>query len=159
MGFRARLLLALAGLVALAVGGYLMYQRFFVTEEDRIRTVIYDVAQAVEKKSSAGMLQHVADEYCDPLLGLKKDEMRVWLIRLFRELDALYVRVLETKVTVEGTRARVIVVASADARPAGHSGRESLLQGEGRGTFDLQFEKRDGRWLLTAAKRPKLRME
>jgi hypothetical protein len=152
-----RIVLAAAGLAALGVGGYLVLGRLWMTDEDRVKAVIYGIAEAAEAKRPGGMLKHVAATYKDPLNGLSRDGMRPFLIQLFRRIDRMHVRVRSIDLRVEGTKAHATVVAFADAQVA--SDRGSLLSGEGAGTFVLDFEKQDGDWLLVKAKRPRLRME
>ena len=126
--------------LALCVGGYIIFRRLSVTDEDRVRNVIRAVAQAAEKKSPAGILEHFAPEYRDQFHGFTKDEIRVWLFQLFRQIDSLCIRVTKDEVSVNGTKATAEVAASAEAFAPGSSRGGQIFEGEGTGKFNLDLE-------------------
>ena len=152
-------LLVVLGAAALCVGARIVYRALTVTEEDRVRAVVDDTVAAAEKMSPGGIVAHIAPEYRDQHHGFNRGEMRAWLFQLFRRIDSLAVTVKKVEIAVDGRTAAATVVAAADASGPGGSGRADLFPGGGAGTFHLELEKRGRRWLITAARRPRLAID
>lgn len=147
--------------VALAVvilggGGWYLANHVFISEKTRIRRVFDRVARAAARKSAAGVVAPLVDDFRDPELGLDKRELRQMLIRLFMDIEALRPRIERTNIVVQGDQAYAVVLASCVVVERGESARpRSALRDRTKGEFVMNLEKIDGRWRIVQMQRPR----
>jgi hypothetical protein len=82
-----------------AIGCFFLLKHLLVTDEARIRGVIYQGKAAIEKKDIEGVMAQVSREYQDEY-GLNKVAIMAVFQRAFHEFDAIDIHVEELKVAI-----------------------------------------------------------
>jgi hypothetical protein len=83
-----------------AVGAYFLISHLLMSDEARIKQVIYQGKAAVEHKDIEGVLEQVSREYQDDL-GLNKVAIMMIFQRAFREFDAIDIHVEELRIEID----------------------------------------------------------
>jgi len=86
--------------LAAAVGAYFLISHLMMTDEARIKQVIYQGKAAVERKDIEGVLALVSRDYQDDL-GLNKVAIMMLFQRAFREFDAIDIAVMELRIEID----------------------------------------------------------
>ena len=86
--------------LAAACGAYFLISHLLMTDEARIKQVIYQGKAAVEKKDIEGVLTLVSRDYQDDL-GLNKVAIMMLFQRAFREFDAIDITIMELHVEID----------------------------------------------------------
>jgi hypothetical protein len=144
--------------VALAAVGVTAV-KLWPNDERRVRRTVDLMRRAAEDLSPEGMLKFVAPEYRDPLLGVGKDDLRLFLYKLFMEFESLEAFYVIDRLDIADGHATVELMARAVVQLKDSAQREELFGSTSEAAFTLRFEKRDGKWLLVEAERPKIRFE
>jgi len=82
-----------------AITCFFLMRHFLVSEEDRIKAVIYHGRAAIEREDFEGALKHVSRDYQDAY-GLNKMAIAAILKRLYAEFDNIAIQVEEMEVTI-----------------------------------------------------------
>jgi ketosteroid isomerase-like protein len=82
-----------------AVGCYLLVSNLLLTDEARIRRVIYQGKAAVEKKDIEGVMSQVSREYQDDY-GLNKVAIMMIFQRVFKEFDSIAIKIEEMRIEI-----------------------------------------------------------
>jgi len=82
-----------------AITCFFLMRHFLVSEEDRIKAVIYHGRAAIEREDFEGALKHVSRDYQDAY-GLNKMAIAAVLKRLYAEFDNIAIQVEEMEVTI-----------------------------------------------------------
>ena len=85
--------------LAAACGAYFLIRHLVITDEARIKRVIYQGKAAVEKKDIEGVLALVSRDYQDDL-GLNKVAIMMLFQRAFREFDAIDINLAELRIEI-----------------------------------------------------------
>jgi hypothetical protein len=90
-------------IVLAALACFLLIKYILISDEARIRRVIYKGRAAIEQEDFEGALRHVSRDYRDDY-GLNKVAIAAILKRLFKEFDtiAIHVKGMEVEITEEG---------------------------------------------------------
>jgi len=87
-------------LIALvAITCFFLVRHLLVSDEDRIKGVIYQGKAAIEREDFEGALKHVSRDYRDEY-GLNKMAIAAILKRLYAEFDNIAIEVEEMEVTI-----------------------------------------------------------
>jgi hypothetical protein len=91
-------------IIVAAIGCFFLIKHFLITDEARIKRVIYQGKAAIEKEDFEGALKHVSRDYQDAY-GLNKMAIAAILKRVYAEFDNIAIEVEEMEVTIgEGKR-------------------------------------------------------
>jgi ketosteroid isomerase-like protein len=86
-------------LILVAIGCYFLVSHLLLTDEARIRQVIYRGKAAIEKKDIDGVMAQVSREYQDDY-GLNKIAIMVVFQRVFHEFEAISIHVEELRIEI-----------------------------------------------------------
>ena len=108
--------------VLAAVLAFLVLRNLFVSEEDRIKRVLKEGKEAIEKEDLEGVMDHISLFYRDDY-GFTYLRIKVLLQRLFEEFDdiKIYVERMEVEVGENG-KATARLLTWATARGKGGTG-------------------------------------
>lgn len=97
--------------VIAAILCFLIIRELMVTDEQRIKRVIYDGKAAIEQEDLEGVMEQVSRSYKDDY-GLTKVSIIPLFQRLFQQFDDIQIRIEEIQITVEeGSTGRVSLQA------------------------------------------------
>ena len=82
-----------------AIACFLLIRHLLVSDEDRIKGMIYQGKAAIEREDFEGALKHVSRDYKDAY-GLNKMAIAAILKRLFAEFDDIAIQVEDLEVTI-----------------------------------------------------------
>ena len=144
-------------LVAIVVfAAWRIWQRIFVTDEQRVKNQLAGMVRAVEKGDVLRLSDALAADYSDDW-GLDKSTL-LGAVRSFRsQYDALFIHISDLKVTVDPDHqtAQAIFIAKVLAKAKG-----SVTPNEIRADrFRLHFRKVDSTWKLERAESPELKFD
>ena len=149
-------LLRVAGVAILVFAGWWLWQRIFVTDEQRIQRQISSMARAVETGNLFKLEAGIAQDYNDDF-GFDKSTV-LGAVRAFRaQQDGVLILVSDLKIAVEPDhqRAQAVFIAKILAKAKG-----SLADSELRtDRFRLLFRKTDQGWQMTRAESPQLKFD
>jgi len=131
------------------------WQRFFVTDETRIKRLITTMAKAVEQNKTLALADCIAGDYSDER-GLDKATL-VGVVRSTRsQYDAMFIYISDTAIEIAGDRqkAQATLVARVLTKRAG--GGSTELNAE---RVRLFFRKTDSGWKMTRVESPELKFE
>jgi hypothetical protein len=141
---------------ALVLMGWWLWQRVFVTDEQRIQRQISSMARAVETGNLLKLEAGIAQDYSDDF-GFDKSTILA-AVRSFRaQHDAILILISDEKITVEPDHqnAHAVFIAKILAKAKG-----SLADSELRADrFRLSFRKTDQGWQMTRAESPQLKFD
>ena len=87
-------------LIALvAITCFFLVRHFLVSDEDRIKGVIYQGKAAIEREDFEGAIKHVSRDYQDAY-GLNKMAIAAILKRLYADFDNIAIEVEDLEVTI-----------------------------------------------------------
>ena len=149
-------LIRIAGVGILVFAVWWLWQRIFVTDEQRIQRQISSMARAVETGNLLKLEAGIAQDYSDDF-GFDKSTVLV-AVRSFRaRQDGVLILISDLKITVEPDhqRAQAVFIAKILAKAKG-----SLADSELRADrFRLAFRKTDHGWQMTRAESPQLKFD
>jgi ketosteroid isomerase-like protein len=149
-------LMRIAGVVILVFAGWWLWQRIFVTDEQRVQRQISSMARAVETGNLFKLEAAIAQDYSDDF-GFDKSTVLA-AVRSFRaQQDGVLILLSDLKITVEPDlqRAQAVFIAKILAKAKG-----SLADSELRtDRFRLMFRKTDQGWQMTRAESPQLKFD
>jgi len=134
---------------------WLGWERFFVTEETRLRRLIRTMTRAVEQNNILSLADCIAGDYGDDR-GLDKATL-LGLVRSTRsQYEAMFIYISDAVLEVDPDRqkAQAILVARILTKRAGSGSTE--LNAE---RVRLFFRKTDSGWKLTRVESPELKFE
>jgi len=146
-------------LVVAAVVAFVLWeawQRFFVTDETRIRRQITLMTRDVEKGNVLELSDALAADYSDDR-GMDKSTL-LGAVHSFREqYDLLSVHLSDLAVTVDPDhqKGQAAFTAKVIARLKGSPTDKQVVTNH----FDLYFRKADNGWKLTRVESPELKLE
>ena len=149
-------LLRMAGVAILVFAGWWLWQRIFVTDEQRIQRQISSMARAVETGNLLKLEAGIAQDYSDDF-GFDKSTVLVAVRSFRRQQDGVLILITDLKITVEPDhqRAQAVFIAKILAKAKG-----SLADSELRtDRFRLAFRKTDQGWQMTRAESPQLKFD
>jgi hypothetical protein len=149
-------LVRLAGVAVLILAGWWLWQRIFVTDEQRIARQISSMARAVETGNLLNLEAGIAQDYSDDF-GFDKSTVLA-AVRSFRaQHDAILILISDEKITVEPDRqqAQAVFIAKILAKAKG-SVTDSELRTD---RFRIRFRKTDQGWQMTRAESPQLKFD
>jgi hypothetical protein len=128
-----------------AVACFFLLRHILVSDEARIKRVIYNGKAAIEKKDIEGVMEQVSRSYHDDY-GLNKVAIYALFQRVFHQFDAINIRIEEMEITInENKQGRATILTWATARMQDKTG---YIVGSSdkpcRVTFTLQKER--GTW-------------
>lgn len=144
-------------LVGLLVGsGWWLWQRVFVTDEQRVQRQLSAMARAVETGNLIKLEDGIAQDYVDDI-GFDKAAL-IAGVRSFRaQYDALLILITAPKVEVAPDRqtAQVVFIAKVLAKASG-----ALKPSEVRADrYRVYFRQTDGSWKMTKVESPQLKFD
>ena len=149
-------LLRLAVVAALVLLGWWMWQRIFVTDEQRVQRLIRSMARAVETGNLLKLEAGIAQDYGDDF-GFDKSAV-LGAVRSFRaQYESILILLSDLQITItpDHQTAQVVFIAKILAKPKG-----SLTDSELRtDRFRLSFRKTDHGWQMTRAESPQLKFD
>ena len=105
-----------------AVGCFFLLKHILVTDEARIKRVIYDGKAAIEKKDIEGVIEQVSRSYQDDY-GLNKVAIMALFQRVFHQFDDINIRIEEMQITIgENKQGRATILTWATARTQDKTG-------------------------------------
>jgi hypothetical protein len=105
-----------------AVACFFLLKHVLVTDEARIKRVIYDGKAAIEKKDIEGVMEQVSRSYQDDY-GLNKLAIFALFKRVFNEFDDIDIRIEEIEITImENKQGRARILTWATARTQDKTG-------------------------------------
>jgi len=131
------------------------WQRFFVTDETRIKRLIATMANAVEKNKTLALADCIAGDYGDDR-GLDKSTL-LGAVRATRsQYDAMFIHISDMLIQIADDRqkAQATLIAKVLTKRAG--GGDTELNAE---RVRLFFRKTDDGWKLTRVESPELKFE
>lgn len=144
-----------AGGVVLAALGWFLWQRVFVTEEQRIHRALASMEQGVETgnlfKLDAGIAQDYADDF-----GFDKAAL-IGAVRSFRaQYDEIFIHISDLTITIESEdKASATLIAKVLAKAKGALAESELRTDR----FRLTFRKTEQGWQMTRAESPELKFD
>jgi hypothetical protein len=103
-------------IIVAAVGCFFLLKHILVSDEARIKRVIYQGKAAIEKKDIEGVMEQVSRSYRDDY-GLNKLAIFALFQRVFHEFDAINIRIEEMEITInENKQGRATILTWATAR-------------------------------------------
>ncbi len=149
-------LLRLAGFATLVLLGWWMWQRIFVTDEQRVHRLIKSMAQAVEAGNLLKLEAGIAQDYGDDFGSDKSAVLAA--VRSFRaQYESILILLSDLQITVspDHQTAQAVFIAKILAKTKG-----SLTDSELRADrFRLFFRKTDHGWQMTRAESPQLKFD
>jgi hypothetical protein len=149
-------LFRIAGVALLVLASWWLWQRIFVTDEQRIQRQISSMARAVEAGNLLKLEAGIAQDYSDDF-GFDKSTL-LGAVRTFRaQHDAILILITDEKIAVEPDhqRAEAVFIAKILAKAKG-SVTDSELRTD---RFRLSFRKTDQGWQMTGAESPQLKFD
>jgi hypothetical protein len=130
---------------------------------EQIRELVRAAARAAGERNVAGVMANVADDFSghigldsgDDVVGaVDARQLRFLLIRYLQRSDgpSVLIRSIDVKLTGTLAEAKVLTMIAQSGGAAGPRGAIEPDRGETM-QLDLTLEQRDGRWLVTTAKR------
>jgi len=121
-----------------------------MTDEEQVRAVIKDMAEAAEARDARRIKEHISPDYSDPS-GMDYDQLKGFLALQMMQSEHITVFLRKTDVEVVGDKAYATVraVIARGEKPAANE-NDTDTQRSGF-VFDLTFEKREGEWLMSKA--------
>jgi ketosteroid isomerase-like protein len=132
-------------MVLAAIGCFFLVKHILVSDEARIKRVIYDGKAAIEKKDIEGVLEQVSRAYRDDY-GLNKVAIMALFQRVFHEFDDINIRIEEMQITInENKQGRATILTWATAREQDKTG---YIVGSAERPCQVTFTlaKEGGRW-------------
>ena len=146
----------LLGVALVALLAWWAWNRWFVSDETRVRRQLASMQKSVEQGNLLRLSEAIAPDYNDDR-GLDKATL-ITVVRSYRmQQESVFIHLSDQQVTVEPDhrRAQSVFVAKVLAKPRG-GGQETELFTE---RFRLFFRKTDQGWQLIRAESPKLKFE
>ncbi len=128
-----------------AVGCFFLLKHILVTDEARIKRVIYDGKAAIEKKDIEGVMEQVSRSYQDDY-GLNKVAIYALFQRIFHQFDEIDIRIEEIEITInENKQGRATILTWATARTGDKTG---YIAGSSEQPWKVTFTlaKEGGKW-------------
>ena len=149
-------LIRIAFVAAVIFAGWWLWQKIFVTDEQRVQRQISSMARAVETGNILKLESAVAQDYADDF-GFDKSTV-LGAVRAFRaQHDGVLILISDMNVQIEPDRehAHAVFIAKILAKSKG-----SLADAELRtDRYRLSFRKTDGGWQMTRAETPQLKFD
>ena len=145
----------IAVVAVLVLAGWWVRERFFISDETRIKRALDAMVKAVETGNMVGLSDGIAADYTDDR-DLDRGTL-VAMVHSYRlQQQAIFIFLTEMKVEVEADHhtAQVGLIANILIKPKG--GADTHMDGE---RFRLYFRKDDRSWKLTRAESPKLKFD
>ena len=143
-------------LVALAGGGWWLWQRFFVTDAQRVQRQLSAMTQTVERGKWLQLDNAIANDYSDDF-GFDKATV-IAGVRAFRaQYDAILIFItdLNVEVSPDHQQAQAVFIAKVLAKAHG-----ALSDSEVRADrYRVFFRKTDAEWKMTRVESPQLKFE
>jgi hypothetical protein len=109
-------------IILAAVGCFFLLKHILVSDEARIKRVIYNGKAAIEKKDIEGVMGQVSRSYRDDY-GLNKVAIFALFKRVFSEFDDIKIRIEEMQITIsENKQGRATILTWATARTGNKTG-------------------------------------
>ena len=142
--------------VVLALVAWWVWQRYFITDETRVKRLLATATSAVEKGNLIKLADVIAYDYSDDF-GFDKSTL-IGGVRSFRsEYNAIFIHLADLKITVEPdhVKSQAIFIAKVLAQPKG-GGAQTEVRAE---RYRLFFRKTDQGWKLIRAESPQLKFD
>ncbi len=105
-----------------AIGCFFLLKHLLITDEARIKRVIYNGKAAIEKEDIEGVMEQVSRTYQDDY-GLNKVAIFALFKRVFSEFDDINIRIEEIEITIgENKQGRATILTWATARTGAKTG-------------------------------------
>lgn len=140
---------------ALVLVGWWVRERFFISDETRIKRALDAMVKAVETGDMMRLSDGIAADYSDDR-GLDRG-MLVAMVHSYRaQQQSIYIFLTDMTVQVEPQKqtAQVALIANILIKPKG--GAETRMDGE---RFRLYFRKDDRVWKVARVESPKLNFD
>ena len=149
-------LIRIAFVAVVVIAGWWLWQKIFVTEEQRIARQISSMARAVESGNLLKLESNIAQDYSDDF-GLDKSTVLA-AVRTFRsQHDGVLILISDMNVQIEPDRqhAHAVFIAKILARAKGTVADSELRTDR----YRLSFRKTDQGWQMTRAETPQLKFD
>lgn len=123
------------------------------SEEDRIREVLREGKEAIEREDLQGLMEFISRRYSDSR-GLNYFALRGLLGSLFDRYEHIRIHVEREEITLEDGKALARVWGWAEARDREGEGVIACSSGDPC-LVELQLEKEGGKWLVRSTRTPK----
>ena len=144
------------GLVVLVLLAWWVREKFFISDETRVRRQLAVMTKAVQGSGMLTLEGCIATDYRDDH-GLERSTL-IMAIRTYRmqyERLLIFLSELTVEMQPDGQTAKVAFIAKVLAQPRG-----GLIDSEMfTDRFRVYFRKTDGRWLMYRAESPELKFE
>ena len=140
----------------LAGAGWWLWQRLFVTDEQRVHRQLSALAHAVETGNLLRLEDGIAPDYADDF-GFDKSTI-IAGVRSFRaQYDALLIFITDLKIEVapDHQTAQAVLIAKVLAKAKGAI-RESEVRAD---RFRIYFHRTDSGWKMTRVESPQLKFD
>ena len=140
-------LIVLSVIVA-ALVGWFVYERFVVSDEKRVRRVLADAEQALEKHDAVGFSDCLAPDYTDAW-GNGAGEVRGIALEGMREFETIEVNPTDVVVEVNGESATIVfypVCKFSSPNGGSFDVDKEILKGN---LLKLTLKKKDRWWRIT----------
>ena len=146
---------ARAGILVLGIVlSWWIWQRFFVSDEQRIHRAITSMERAVETGNLFRLEDGIAQEYADGF-GFDKSTL-LGVVRAFRsQHDGVFIHLSEMTITVQDGEGQAAFIAKILVRKKGALAETELRSDR----FRLFFRKTEQGWKLTGAESPELKFD
>ena len=141
--------------VTVVLVGWWVRERFFVSDETRIKRALDVMVKAVETGNMIGLSDSIAADYTDDR-DLDKGTlvMMVHSYRVQQQAIFIFLSKMKAEVSTDHHTAQVTLIANILIKPKG--GTDTHMDGE---RFRLYFRKDDSGWKLTRVESPKLKFD
>jgi hypothetical protein len=151
-----KLLLIAAAIAAVALTSWWIKERFFVTDEMRVKRLVSDMAKFVEKAAITSLGETITEDYTSDQASDKTTLLNA--IRIFRlQYAQMFIYIADQAVIVspDAEGAEVTLVAKVIAKPRG-GGADTEFHAE---RVRLFFRKTDAGWQMYRTESPKLNFD
>jgi hypothetical protein len=132
-------------IILAAIGCFFLLKHILVSDEARIKRVIYNGKAAIEKEDIEGVMEQVSRTYRDDY-GLNKVAIFALFKRVFSEFDDINIRIEEIEITInENKQGRATILTWATARTGDETG---YIAGSSEKPWHVTFTlaKEGGKW-------------
>jgi hypothetical protein len=143
-------------LVLILLAAWWVWQRFFVTDETRIRLQLVSMARAVEQGNVLRLDGTIASDYSDDF-GMDKSTLLAGIAQYRQQHDGLFIHLSDVQIEVQPDhkRARALLIAKVVSKSKSGQTESDLFSDR----FRLFFRNTNQGWQLIRAESPELKFD
>jgi ketosteroid isomerase-like protein len=133
-----------------------LWQRLFVSEETRVKTLIASMERAVQTGNFVRLADGIAGDYRDDR-GLDKPTLLAYVRAARAQYQSLFIHITDLTIELADDRqqAHAVLIARVLASPRAGAAQTELFTER----FRLHFRKTDQGWKLVRAESPELKFD